>query len=300
MTDAVEKITDAMGVVDDKSAAVDASVDKADGAVDKQADKQVAPDFPANWQEKMAGGDEKVAKLLSRYTSPAAVAKALHEGSVKLSSIKVKNVLPKDATPEQLAEYRKAEGLPETPDKYDISLGDFKIPEADKSMVDEFLSGMHAVNAPNDAVKAALGTYYRLSKMQNEAMASRDSEQKAATQDKLRAEWGEDYRRNENLTVAYLESMPRMDFMEARLPDGTKLGNDPAVVAWFAQKALEINPMGTIVPGNGQSAMEAIDSELATLVKKAGDYSSDYWKGADAAKMQARLRELNEAKEKYS
>lgn len=68
-----------------------------------------------------------------------------------------------DAKPEQIAEYRKRAGVPESPDKYPITLP--PPPEGsgmqwDPALVKAFLGKMHAAHARPEVVQAAIETYY--------------------------------------------------------------------------------------------------------------------------------------------
>ena len=86
--------------------------------VDADADTTKPAD---DWRTRLAGGDEKELKRLSRFASEADVYKAYRELEKKKSSGELKQALSKDATPEQIAEWRKENGIPETPDKYDLT-----------------------------------------------------------------------------------------------------------------------------------------------------------------------------------
>ena len=84
--------------------------------------------------------------------------------------------------------------------------------------------------------------------------------------------------------------------MTGRMADGTLIGDDPAVVRWFAQMSRQLNPIGVAMPGmSGAGAMQAATTELAELRKQMADTNSAYWKGKDSARLQARYRELLEA-----
>lgn len=74
--------------------------------------------WPDNWRDMMAGGDEKFRKQLERYQSPADVGKKGRELEAKLSSGEYRRDLPRDATPEQLAEWKRERGLPEGVEGY--------------------------------------------------------------------------------------------------------------------------------------------------------------------------------------
>jgi len=88
-------------------------------------------------------------------------------------------------------------------------------------------------------------------------------------------------------------------FMEGRLGDGTPMASDPSMLNWLVSMSRQINPVATVVPGSGQNAMQAVESEITTLKAMMGDRSSEYWKGDNAVKNQARYLELVGAKQRY-
>lgn len=263
----------------------------------------VAPaDWPTDWRDKLAGGDAKVRERLERFGSPADVWK--HARSLETRQGEMKAPLPKDPTPEQLAQWRKDNGIAESPDKYDLNLGEgVVIGEQDKPMVDKFLTKMHGVNATNDSVKAALGAYYEILAEQHIERERQDAEFHQKSTQELAAEWGADYTKNVNMIGNLLALAPeavRTQLLASRTPDGRKFGDDPAMNKFFSQLAREINPAATVVPNAGGDAPKAIAEEIAVIENKMRDSGSEYWTGPKAADgkntvMQARYLELQNA-----
>lgn len=301
----------------DDTAATPATAPQDDKAVkpattivaDKPAADPAKPDAgdakPADdWRVKMAGGDEKELKKLSRYASEADVYKAYRELEKKKSSGEFKAALPKDATPEQLTEWRKDNGIPEAPDKYDLQFDNgLVIGEQDKPLIDEFVTKMHGENASPAQVKAAIASYYEILGKQQQALAESDVSFKDEALEGLREEWGGDFKKNLNAVNGLLQSLPeetRLAFETARTADGKLIGNDPAIIKWLAATAYEINPAATVMPSSVNNPGAAINDEIASLEKMVGDKGSDYWKGPNAAKNQARYLELLSAKEKIA
>lgn len=265
--------------------------------LDKDVDgKQGPADWPDDWRQKMAGGDAKLLKQLETFTSPADVYKAHRALQQKLSSGEYKKAtaLPENATEEQLAEWRKENGIPEKPEDYDTSLPDgLVIGEDDKPVVDEVLKAMHAAHAPPAVVKAALSTYFTLQENHRAAMAEQDNNTLSATVEELRGEWGPEYKRNQNAIAAYLDTLPeefRDNLIGARLADGTKLLGNAAGVRFLAQLAREANPAITAFPGSSNPA-KSIEDELKSL----NIGSDEYW---NSPEKQQRARELFALQEK--
>ena len=275
------------------------AADKPDDVI-KADDTKPVEDF----RVRMAAGDEKELKRLARFASEADVYKAFRELETKKSKGELVSKLAKDATPEQVAQWRKENGIPDAPDKYDLKFDNgLVIGEQDKPLIDEFVSKMHGENANPAQVKAAIASYYEILGKQQQAMAESDSAYKDESLEGLREEWGGDFKKNLNAVNGFLQSLPedtRLAFENARTPDGKLIGNDPAIIKWLAATAYEINPAATIMPSSVTNPGAAIGDEIASIEKLVGDRSSDYWKGPNAEKMQARYSELLSAREKIN
>jgi hypothetical protein len=250
----------------------------------------------------MAKGDEKLAKRLDRYASPEAVVDALVAAQTKISSGIVKTPPPKDATPEQMAAWREENGIPASPDKYDLTLPQgLVIGEADKPLVEGFTKAAHDANMSPDAVKAALTWYYQEQDKLREQQTLKDAGWRKEAEDVLREEWGGEYRVNQRVLKEYLDSGPKGmtdKLVGARGPDGRLILADPDVVRWLVNEARDKNPIASVMPGGGGNSLDAATTELAKLRGMMSDYSSEYWKGPNASKNQERYRELTDAVER--
>lgn len=256
----------------------------------------VAGDWPGDWREKIAGQDEKLAKRLARYASPNAVVEALVAAQAKISA-GVKEPLKADATPEEVAAWRKDNGIPDEPTGYKLDLGEGRVVgELDKPLVDAFLARMHAQNASPTLVNEALSWYYSEQDKFAEEQVKFDAENKAKATAALKQEWGGEFDTNVQIALNYLPNDIRDVFLAGRMADGTLVGDNPAVLRWLAGQGRLLDPTATVVPGTGMAAMQSIDNELAELTKLSGDHSSEYWKGPKANQLQARMLELLRAK----
>lgn len=260
---------------------------------------EVKATWPENWRDEMAAGDEKVRKQLDRYASPKDVSTALRALQTKLSSGELKSTLPKDAKPEDIARWREENGIPAKPEEYKLPDG-LVVGDADKPMVEGFLQRMHAKNAPPELVQEGIAYFYELQEAQAAKIAEADVSHKQEVEDTLRAEWGGEYRGNVNSIKAMLESAPggiADIILSARSADGRALANQPAFMQWLAGTARELNPVATVVPAGGDQ-MGAISDEITKIEKLMGNRQSEYWKGPGAEKMQARYRQLIEARDR--
>jgi len=144
-------------------------------------------------------------------------------------------------------------------------------------------------------VKNTLAWYFKNQEQQVTELRQADSAFTNESTEKMREEWGSEYKLNMNLIDGLLTQIPedgKALIMGARLADGTPLGSNPKIQRWLANLAREVNPTATVVPGSGTNAAQAIESELTSITKLMGDRNSEYWKGPNAEKMQTRYRDL--------
>lgn len=259
-----------------------------------------AASWREDWRAALAKGDEARLKRLERYASPEAVADALWNAQTKISSGQVREPLPENPTEQQITEWRKANGIPEKPDGYLENLGEgIVIGEADKQLATSFAEKMHKANADPAIVKTALGWYYEFEEQVQADLAEKDGRDRTETEDALRKEWGGDYRANVNAISGLLATAPesvRQEIANARLGNGRGMFNDPDALRWLMSLALIQNPAATVVPsGGGGDLGKSIGDEIAMWNAKMADPQSDYWKGVNAEKNQARYRELVDA-----
>lgn len=259
-------------------------------------------DFPEDWRARLAGEDQKFAKRLDRFATPADLAKSYRELETKLSQPRGKPSLPEKATPEQIAEYRREVGVPED-GKYDVELGGgFVWSDADKPVLDDFAKAAHTNNIPQSEVKKVLGWYRDHTQAQAEAQAEADAtfvrESRAALQEEL----GVDYQRTINASGMAVQRVPedlRYDLLLARLPSGRVLGQHPSMVKFLSAITHELNPQATIISaGPSQAAnSEARMNELKTMM---GDMNSAYWVGPSAEALQKEYLARVDARDRAS
>lgn len=255
----------------------------------------VAGDWPADWRQKYSA-DPAVQKRLERYGTPKAALDALFAAQNRISKGDLLPTLKENATEAEVADYRAAHGIPATPAEYDLSLPNgLVIGEADKPFVDDFLATAHKQNMHPKQVQESLAWYFDKQEQAVAEQESRDQESRINCVDELRNDFGPEYKKEVKIAMDLLDSAPegvKDRFLAGRLADGTMIGNDPAVIRWLNSLSRELNPVGTVVPGSGTNAAQAVETEMGTLRKMMGDHKSDYWKGPLAAKYQARYKEL--------
>lgn len=265
--------------------------------------------WPTDWRESFAKSrnDEKLAARLGRYASPEAALDALVSVQNKISAgeLRSHSPFPAQGTPEEQAKWRQSAGIPEAPEKYEVKLDEgLVLGDEDKPVVDAFLKAAHKANLPSGAVNDLLRWYFG-DVVEGEVARRQDLDEKVRQEvdDKLHVEWGQDYRKNKMIIEAYLDSGPpgvKDLLFGARLADGTPLASNLEVLRFLADKGREFNPTIHLVPGDPTTAAQAITSEISNLQAMMGNKSSEYWKGPKAESLQARYRELLDAKTRIS
>lgn len=234
---------------------------------------------------------------MQRFGSPEAAFDSLFAAEQKIRSGELKPVLRKDATPEQLAEWRKAHDVPQTPDQY--ALKGVAIEDAEKPMFEALFKAAHETNQSNEQVAAIAKTWGEIKQKAFEAQAIQDGATAKASEDALRAEWGPEYRRNINLIHGLLDgsASPQIKdrLLGGRLADGTPIGSSPEALKVLLGLALVQNPTGVVVPGGHASVLQSVEDELATIQKVMRENRKAYDKDE---KMQERMRYLIDAQSK--
>lgn len=302
-------------------AAAAGSADAAKTAADKAAADKAAADQAAaagagdKWRENYAvkkatvdgkldqAAHDKLLNRLKRFSSIDDALESFFNADKKIADGTYRKPLGDKATPEEIAEYRKANGIPETPEKYLEKLPDgLVIGEEDKPIIEKFTKAFHGKHADPAVVHAAIKTYYEVVDEQEGLRQQANTAARSATEDALRAEWGADYRGNTNLINAFIGSMPKDlqdELFQSAKPDGTQIMNNPAMLKWLAQQARELNYTGAVLP-SGEASAKGITTELDAIKAKMADRNSDYWKGPTAEKQQARYRELIDLQQRIS
>jgi len=276
-------------------------------AVEKAKKDLVPQKWPDNWRNEIAGDDEKELKQIERYASPKDVWTKARELEKRLSSGEFKRAtpFPEKGTDEEKANWRKEAGIPEAPEKYEIPVGKDGKPVADAKLpeVQNLLRAAHAANIPPAHVAATLQFLSEESARVAEQDRLEDEKDQKAADDYLRAEWGTEFRRNQNLVEGLLDGAPKglKDVLtQTRLADGTLLKNHVDMQRFLVQLALQVNPVSTVLPGHSGDLGQGINDEIAKFEKLMGDRRSEYWKGPKAAENQQRYRDLITARERMA
>jgi hypothetical protein len=253
-----------------------------------------------DWRERFAKGDEKLLKRLQRFTSPDNVLSAWRDAEKKITSGQYKRSLPEDASPEEVAAWRKESGIPDDPKGYSLDLSGGKVVgDQDKPALEKILAAAHSANVPQSGVSSIVDAYYDMQEEQAAKRQLADAAFKRSAEDALRAEWGADYRVNgaqiDNLIATYgSPELPDLLFA-GRTADNQVVGNHPEVLKFLANLSRELNPVPTMVPSNGRTVTETISDRLDAIREMQRKGDPRYW----SEKIQAEELQLLEAQTKH-
>lgn len=255
-----------------------------------------------DWRKQIAGDDPKAMSLLERYSTPKDFGKAYQDAMAKIRSGELAKPLAADAKPEEVAEWRKANGIPENPADYFKELpGGRVIGKDDQPMFDEVAKKLHARNVPPGAMHDLVEWYYGQQDAESAKVVEAERAHAREAEDKLREAWGTDYRANESHLENYINGLSanlQHVVRDGFGPDGKKLAHNPEFKQWLSNIAREFNPFGMVSPGGHESQLKSVDAEIADLLKLSQDRHSKYWKGPDAAGLQNRHIQLLESQQK--
>lgn len=258
-----------------------------------------------DWRVRMAAGStdpDKEVKQLERYESPEQVWRKARELERRMSTGELRTTLKKDATSQEVAQWRKDNGIPGTPEEYKINMPAGKQPpKEDDAFLKSFLKSAHEAHYTQAQVDRAVGSFYAEVERQAQEVEDADARLVEETEEKLRQSWGSDYKVNKAMAESLLDRAPKGfkdNFLNGTMADGTPI--KASVMAWkmLVQWEREINPMASVLPGAGGNLTQTAEVELNNLRKMMGNKQSEYWKGPQAEKNQARYRELITALDK--
>jgi hypothetical protein len=247
-----------------------------------------------NWRDAFAGDDDKFKSQLERYSTPADLGKAFREQRATISSGNLSPKPDENATPEDLAAFRSANGIPAEATGYLENLPEgLVLGEEDKEIFEDFAGAMHEMNVEPSVMHKVIDWYNGFAEDQQDAMAEIDHTHHQETEDALRAEWGTDYRANINLIGSLIETTFGEEnanaILNARDAEGRALMNIPGVLEGLASIQRQLNPVTQLAPSTGRTPDQTLEDEITELEKYMREDREKYNKDE---KSQARLREL--------
>lgn len=308
MTDAVENPVD--NPVDTGAAPVDNTPAPVDNggqvpAAASPAPQEVSNPFaslPENWRSSLvesAGiqGDDagKVLSQLERVSDMGTLVKNYISAQDRIRRGELSNGLPENATEQQLADWREANGVPQAADQYQVELGDgLVLGEEDQRIMPAVYDVALKHNVSNQAMSEMVNAFMAQREIEVETMHQQHGIHNQQATQVLKETWGGDFQANLNMVKGLVNQLPdsvRDAFESAVMPDGRAVFNSPEVMVFFADLARQVNPAGTVVP-NANNPVQAINDEIANLESRMG---TDEWYADTAA--QQRYQQLVTARE---
>lgn len=215
-------------------------------------------------------------------------------------------MLPKDATAEQITQYRKDNGIPDKPEAYlDALPAEVKssLADQDKEIITPYLAKLQELNIPPSTAAQLIALRQTEQDRQIEGRIAADESLRVKTEDALRGDWGNNYRAEINNIHNLLKGASgevSEAILQARTPDGNALVGTPEVVRWLAQLARTVSPYSVPVGSDGgsldQKGVEARITEIESWMgaKNGSENYSRYWKDD---KVQSEYRTLIDARE---
>lgn len=275
----------------DAGTLLDAPVAPADG------DAKQPGETEADWRVRMAEGDEKIAKMVSRYSSEAALAKAHYSLRQKMSE----GMIPKlgaNPKPEEIAAFRKAMGVPEKPEEYKVSLqGYAEMDERGKALVEDFRSKAHGLMLPPEKASELAAWYMGRIEAEKQQLNEHAHQKRQETEDTLRTEWGPvEYRRNLEVANAYIEGQaPELKGLLAEpMANGTRLGDNANFIRYVVAQARATMGDAFVFDASQGQGGKSLDDRISEINKLMTSDPKEYWNQATQDKLHA----LYQAKEK--
>lgn len=233
-------------------------------------------DWSEDWKQKIAKGDEKLLKTVDKFKTPEDLLTAYKELQSQYSKTRPIAELTKDATPEQVKEYREQVGIPESWEKYDTNLDGLTIGENDKPIVDDFLKKAHEKNLRPSEVKNALQAYFEVSNTRNAENIKQAEIHAKEVEKLLQKEWGSSYSSNISMITSHLTKELGAEEVEklnsAVLADGIPLINNPKILNYLLKDAKANNMSHTLTPNTQQySSLLDRKAEIERIQKEAPD-----------------------------
>lgn len=254
-----------------------------------------------DWRSRLAGDDKDALRRLARFPDEAALYKSYRALEQRLSSGELKKPLADNASPEDVAVWRRDNGLPETQDGYLEALAlpnGMVLGEADKPVVREFAAAALDGHVAPEQFNRMVAKYYEIQDAQRVAREDADAAFKQSAEGELRTDWqGAAYRQNLNAIQNLMAGWPdglAVRVLAGRSPEGRKLGDDPAFVRQLASLARELNPPVSLVPSGASDPSRSRNDRLSEIkgwmsAAPGSREHSAYWKDE---KVQAEYRDL--------
>lgn len=237
-----------------------------------------------SWRESIK--DESLRKHSERFDTVESLVKGNLDQRKKLANAVF--IPGKDADPEDVINYRKAIGVPESAEKYEIeTMAAEEMGEAQKEILASWQKVFYDNNIPASAAKELSTHAVSIAKMVKEAEAKADADFAKETERTLKQDWtGDEYARNVNIANQAAEKLLGEDFENARqlvTQSGRNVMDHPVFVRMFAQIGREMDEggLGPAITGdereNVKSQIDEARSKRQAALEKGDNKSAQHW-----------------------
>lgn len=256
----------------DGDAAAQAAAAAAKAESDAKADETL---WGEKWREALANGDEKELKRLERFKSPRDILRMNRELEAMKSAGEIVVKPPaKDATVEQIAEYREKLGIPAEAKDYVIKPEARDLNDFEKGITDAYAKFAHERNIPPGYANISAEFMVAFNDELAQKAADLDLEMADKHTEELKKEWGKDFGRYvkavDNFTAAKIGADNAAKLMNMQLVGGGKVGAHPDFIRLLADSALEtggFDPGASFDQADGGKETRARIDELQGLIK---------------------------------
>lgn len=246
-----------------------------------------------NWRDLVT--DEKLRSSIDKYNSLEDMIKAHnHLGGELRNRVRYPDA---GASEEEIAAYREAVGVPDTPQDYVMpDVEDYEYTEMDEVELEQWAEWAYDNNIPQGAFMDLVR-----SRVEDKMATDREHQkileaQQERAEHELREEWGNDYDANIEFAARAAHAYGGEEFVEAlesiETDDGVLLGDMPEIVKFLSaigRAAGEHDPSMITTPGERMSVNDEIQQIMDSNPPGSPGYSSP--------RVQQRLQELYTALE---
>ena len=184
--------------------------------------------------------------------------------------------LPENATEEQLGAYRKATGVPETAEKYDLPTPEGRdATEADTAFRGAVSEVFHKFNIPAGAAKGLSEWWNDFVTQGEKAQIEADKTHAAETETALKAEWpGKEFERNKAIANAAASKLFGDDIDDVRkleTKDGRFVLDNAAFIKMLAGvgREMEEGRLGSVMTDGDRDGLQSQVDDLEKQIDKA-------------------------------
>jgi len=207
------------------------------------------PELAGFWNAATKGlrEDPRLKTFAPKFKSFDDLAKSAMELEEKLGS---RVPIPTDKSPpEEIAEYHKKIGVPSTPEEYQLD----RDPNLthDDNLEKEFRKQMHELHAPQPVAAAIFKQITERASKEIQAFQERQVQARAATEAKLKKDWGNDYGTNVETMVRGMKAYASDELMKDL--EETGAGNRASVVNHFFNLGKSVREDTAITSGDASN-----------------------------------------------